>query len=105
MTFLGLPAELVGNLGPSALVGICILAIVTGRLMPRSTVENAQAIQADRIAEARAEAEAWRTAYEKVTVSNRTLIDQAQPSVDAGALLAELLRRAGAVELPEGSPE
>lgn len=33
----GIPAELLGTLGPTALAGLAVLMVLSGRLIPRST--------------------------------------------------------------------
>lgn len=45
----GIPAELVGALGPTALVGIAVLLVFVGRLIPRSTHESIVASKDEQI--------------------------------------------------------
>ncbi len=94
MEFLGLPAELLGNLSGYAVVTLFVVAILTGRLIPRATADTNIQVLKERVADANAEADAWRQAYLGQSKANSTLVEQAQPAVEVSQLLDELLRRA-----------
>lgn len=101
------PLELAGNLGATGLVGIFIVAILLGKLVPRSTVDNGQALFELRVAEAKAEAAVWREAYGQSESARSVLAEQARTSVEVSETLARLLERVAPESLPRkgGTPE
>jgi len=67
-SWLGVPA---GTLGAGGLLGVCVLLILTGRLVPRSQVKAAEA-RADR----------WEAVAVEALRQNGQLVEGAQVTVD-----------------------
>jgi hypothetical protein len=59
-----------------ALAGLFVVAIIRGRIVARSVVEDVRTDRTDRVAEARAETERWRQAY--LTEAERGRVHDAQ---------------------------
>lgn len=85
--------------GFGLLVAGGVWLVLTGRLLPRSTLEDLRQDRDDRVAEARAETQVWREAYESSKRANEALAIQLNQMLEVGHTANRVLQ-----SLP-GSPK
>jgi hypothetical protein len=78
--------------GFGALVGLGVWLVLTGRLVPRSTLKDLRQDRDDRVAEAKAEAQVWRDAYESAKRANEALAVQLHQMLEVGHTTSSVLR-------------
>lgn len=87
---------LAGKFGPSAIMGgllaAFIWAVLTGRLVPRSTLEDVRADRDARLAEVRLELEDWRTFGMTVQQTNQILARQVDALGEVGQTAKQVLQ-------------
>ncbi len=81
------------SLTPSALLGICVLMLFLGKIVPRSTLVDAQE-----------DARSWRDAYEHERAAHAETSAQLGASLEQGRLTNAILDSAAANRLPSGGP-
>lgn len=91
---------------PSAygLLGLIVLAVLRGDLVPRRILKDVRQDRDERVAEARALAEVWRSAYEFEREANGQLLEHGQLSIET-ARTATAMVRAVAAPAVEGDPD
>lgn len=70
--------------GAIGLVVLVVLLILTGRLVPRSIVNDVRQDRDERVREARAETKVWREAFELARRSNEMLIPYMHQLIEVG---------------------
>lgn len=83
MDFLGLPGTLVAQGGAVGALTLVVWAIVTGRLLPRRTVEEILKDRDSRIATEQARGDEWRRAAEAQDARNDVLARQVEHLLEA----------------------
>jgi hypothetical protein len=78
--------------GFGAIVAFGIGLVLTGRLVPRSTLKDLRKDRDDRVAEARSEAQVWREAYESAKRANEALAVQLHQMLEVGHTTSSVLR-------------
>lgn len=91
---------------PSAygLIALIVLAVLRGYLVPRRVLEDVRQDRDDRVAEARALADAWRQAYEFERDANGQLREHGQLSLDTARTATAVVRAITAPSV-EGDPD
>lgn len=95
--------------GFGALVGLGVWLVLTGRLVPRSTLKDLRQDRDDRVAEARSEAQVWRDAYESAKRANEALSVQLHQMLEVGHTTSSVLKSlpsppAGTADPGKGQP-
>lgn len=80
------------TLTPSVLLGLVILLILTGRLIPSKTVAETKAATDARLAEAHAETAYWRTAYETSQVASGINVENMNTLLESSRTMEAVLR-------------
>lgn len=78
--------------GLVSLVTMAVVAVWRGWLVPRRTVDTLVAVQADRLAEARARELEWRAAWQTAEEARRVLDGHVQDVVDSLRTVEALVR-------------
>jgi hypothetical protein len=85
----------------TAILAAVVWAIFTGRLTPRSTVEDVRSDRDARLTEIRREADDWRSAWQASQETNRILADQVRELLELGRTTNQLIKALpGPVVLP-----
>ncbi|TXS39701.1 hypothetical protein [Streptomyces sp. t39] len=82
----------VGDAGAIGLVVIVVLLILTGRLVPRSTVEDVRADRDARLAELTSERDTWRDAHKESEVARQVAQGQVGELLELSRTADHLLR-------------
>lgn len=69
------------DIGAGAILAVGLWLIMTGRLVPRATLDDVRADRDSRLAEIRAETDAWRTAAETSLRQVTELMEQGRTTV------------------------
>lgn len=93
------------QLSAGALVAVIILLVLTGQLVTRRAVEDVRKDRDDRLAEARALAEMWRSAYEFEREARTALSEQSQLSIETARTATAMVRAVAAAPAVEGDPD
>ncbi len=91
MDLFGLPIGFVLQGGAVALLGATFWLVMTGRLVPRSTIED---IKSDR--------DNWRLAHERVLETNRVQADQLNELLELSRTTSEVIRALPVRQFPKG---
>lgn len=97
MELFGIPGSVIVQGGATAVLILVVLAIVTGRLIPRRSLEDVRADRDARLAEERARGDEWRAAAQAQDTRNDLLSTQVGQLLDAARTtnaLIEGLRQA-----------
>jgi hypothetical protein len=97
MELFGIPGSVLVQGGATAVLILVVLAIVTGRLIPRRSLEDVRADRDARLAEERARGDEWRAAAQAQDTRNDLLSQQVGQLLDAARTtnaLIEGLRQA-----------
>jgi hypothetical protein len=92
MTLFGLPD--VFQVSAGALVAIIVVLVLTGRLVPRRTVDDLRADRDARILAAKEQTELWKHAYELAVQSRRSAdshVDELMEAARAAVQVIEVL--------------
>ena len=81
-----------GDVGFAALLSLAIWSIITGRLVPRSVVDDLREDNAERLASAREQTEEWKQAYHLSTSATAELVRQSAKMLDSLEVHEHLLR-------------
>lgn len=87
------------------LLGVVVLAVLRGYLVPRRILEDVRRDRDDRVAEARALAETWRIAYEFEREANGQLREHGQLSIETARTATAVVRAIAAPAPLEGDPD
>jgi hypothetical protein len=91
--FLAVASKLPIAGGVSSLLLVAVVwAIFTGRILPRSTLEDVRADRDARLAEIRKEADDWRSAWQVLQETNRVLADQVSELSELGRTTNQLIQ-------------
>lgn len=90
----GLSVTLAGLLdaGATGVLILVVLMVLTGRLVPRRSVDDVRADRDARLAAHQAEIERWRGAYEESEAARRSFEDTANGNLASTRMVAHLVR-------------
>lgn len=97
MDLFGIPGSVIVQGGAVAVLTLVVLAIITGRLIPRRSLDDVRADRDARIAEERARGDEWRAAAQAQDARNDLLSQQVAQLLDTARTtnaLIEGLRQA-----------
>lgn len=103
MDLFGIPGAVLVQAGPGGALLLTVMAIVTGRLVPRKSVEDVRADRDARIAEANARGDEWRAVATAQETRNDMQAHQIQQLLDTARTtnaLIEGLKQATAEKHP-----
>lgn len=83
MELFGIPGAVLIQGGAVGVLILVVLAIITGRLVPRRSVDDVRADRDARLAEARARGDEWRAAAQTQDARNDLLSEQVAQLLDA----------------------
>ena len=82
----------IGAVGPVGLVSIFVIAILTGRLLPKGYVEDLRAEDLKTIERQSEEIREWRTAWMAEKMISRELVSHVDALMESGKITERLLR-------------
>lgn len=98
-----LPQELIAKGGPLTLLAAFVWALLSGRLVPRSHVEDVRADRDARLKELAADRDEWRTAYRAIAEAHRLTDAQLGQVLEGMHTIDSFIRalpKAAGTELP-----
>jgi hypothetical protein len=78
--------------GAVAILSVFIYAILAGRLVPRSAVDDVRADRDARLAEIRRESDDWRSAWQASQETNKVLADQNKELLELSRTTHQLIK-------------
>lgn len=84
----------------TALLGIVLLLVLLGKLVPRSTLEDTREDRDNRLAEKQREVDMWKSAYDRERDTNTELVRQVGTLMEVARTADHVLR-----SLPTGTGE
>lgn len=78
--------------GAVAILSVFIYAILSGRLVPRSAVDDVRADRDARLAEVRRESDDWRSAWQASQETNKVLADQNKELLELSRTTHQLIK-------------
>jgi hypothetical protein len=82
----------IADLGSVGLLSAFVYAILTGRIVPRSTVNDVRADRDARLAEVRRESDDWRSAWQASQETNKVLADQNKELLELSRTTHQLIK-------------